>query len=133
MVKELKYRTDYDHTCSFHLHLGNVPRTASFITTFTKLTLGVQDEIFSMFNLYKKYNFRYKNKNYSAPFDTFKMLSKLDKSINSKNLIENFDTIFTYLSEGHSIGNYGDNGDLSQVNHHPKDPNGNQKWNIHSR
>jgi hypothetical protein len=133
VVKELKYRTDYNHTCSFHLHLGNVPRTASFITAFTKLTLGVQDEIFSMFNLYKKYNFRYKNKNYSAPFNTFKMLSKLDKSINSKNLIENFDTIFTYLSEGYTLASFGDKGDLSQIHHHPKDPNGNQKWNVNTR
>jgi hypothetical protein len=133
VVKELEYRTEYNDTCSFHLHLGNIPRTAGFITAFTKLSLGIQDEIFSMFNLYKKYNFRYKNKNYSAPFDTFKMLNKLDKNINSKNLIENFNTIFTYLSEGHTLQNYGDNGDLSKVNYHPKDPNGNQKWNIHTR
>jgi len=129
----LKYRTEYDKSCSFHLHLGNVPRTPEFITAFTKLTLGVQDEIFSMFNLYKKYNFKYKNKNYSAPYDTFNMLNKLDKVITSKNLISNFNTIFTYLSEGYPLEHFKDIGDLSQVNHHPKDPNGSQKWNVNTR
>ena len=56
VVKELEYRTDYNNSCSFHLHLGNIPRTPGFITAFTKLTLGIQDEIFSIFNLYKKYS-----------------------------------------------------------------------------
>ena len=86
-----------------------------------------------MFNLYKKYNFKYKNKNYSAPFNTYDMMSKLDVVIDNRNIIKNFDTIFTYLSEGHSLSNYGDNGDLSQVHYHPKDHSGNQKWNVHTR
>lgn len=132
-VKELKYRTDYNDTCSMHLHIGNIPRTPEFITAFFKLTLALQDEIFSMFNLYKKYNFRYKNKNYSAPFNTYDILSKLDPVITKDNLIKNFNVIFTELSEGHSLSSYGDRGDLSQVSHHPKDPTGQQKWNIHSR
>ena len=132
-VKELKYRTEYNDTCSMHLHIGNIPRTPEFITAFFKLTLALQDEIFSMFNLYKKYNFKYKNKNYSAPFDTYNILSRLDPVITKDNLIKNFDVIFTELSEGYSLGSYGDRGDLSQVHHHPKDPSGHQKWNIHSR
>ena len=132
-VKELKYRTEYNDTCSMHLHIGNIPRTPEFITAFFKLTLALQDEIFSMFNLYKKYNFKYKNKNYSAPFNTYDILSKLDPVITKDNLIKNFDVIFTELSEGYSLGTYGDRGDLSQVHHHPKDPSGHQKWNIHSR
>ncbi len=132
-VKELKYRTEYNDTCSMHLHIGNIPRTPEFITAFFKLTLALQDEIFSMFNLYKKYNFKYKNKNYSAPFDTYNILSRLDPVITKDNLIKNFDVIFTELSEGYSLASYGDRGDLSQVHHHPKDPSGHQKWNIHSR
>ena len=132
-VKELKYRTEYNDTCSMHLHIGNIPRTPEFITAFFKLTLALQDEIFSMFNLYKKYNFKYKNKNYSAPFNTYDILSRLDPVITKDNLIKNFDVIFTELSEGYSLETYGDRGDLSNVNHHPKDPSGHQKWNIHSR
>ena len=132
-VKELRYRTEYNDTCSMHLHIGNIPRTPEFITAFFKLTLALQDEIFSMFNLYKKYNFKYKNKNYSAPFNTYDILSRLDPVITKDNLIKNFDVIFTELSEGYSLASYGDRGDLSQVHHHPKDPSGHQKWNIHSR
>jgi len=132
-VEELEYRTEYDDTCSMHLHIGNIPRTPEFITAFFKLTLALQDEIFSMFNLYKKYNFKYKNKNYSAPFNTYNILSKLDPVITKDNLIKNFDVIFTELSEGYSLESYGDRGDLSNVQHHLKDPSGNQKWNINSR
>lgn len=132
-VYELNRRTKYDDSCAMHLHLGNVPRTPEFLTAFFKLTLGVQDEIFKMFNLYKKYNFKYKNKNYSAPYDTFRLLSKLDPVITDKNLIKNFDVIFTELSEGYPLRNFGDTGDLSKIDHHPRDPHGNQKWNISSR
>jgi hypothetical protein len=133
IAEQLKYRTTYDDSCSLHLHIGNIPRTPSFITAFMKVTLATQDEIFSLFNLYKKYNFKYKNKNYAAPYNTFDLLNQLDPVINERNLIDNFDNIFKYLSNGYRLRDLGDNGDLSKVTHHPQDPSGNQKWNITNR
>ena len=131
-IKELKLRTEYDDSCSLHMHIGGMPRTKEFITAFFKVTLGVQDEIFKMFNLYKKYNFGYKNKNYCAPFNTFKILSELDSNIDGINIDRNFDVIFKYLSGGNRLLDYGSN-DIGVVKSHPNDPNGNQKWNIKQR
>jgi len=132
ILKVLKERTEYnDDTCSLHLHLGNVPRTKEFILAFFKVGMKIQDEIFEMFPLYKKYNYHIKNKNYSAPLPTFEILSQLDPSINSSNIDENFGVLYKYLSMGQDFKSV-DN-DLNNVLSHPADPNGNQKWNIKFR
>lgn len=132
-VKELKHRTEFDKNCALHLHLGNIPRTESFITAFMRVTLAIQDDLFSMFNLYKKYNFRYKNKNYSAPYNTYEFLNNMDVEINSKNLFRNFDIIFKHLTEGVSLKEYTSSCSLEDVKSHHRDPSGNQKWNIRNR
>ena len=132
ILSVLKERTLYDDkSCSLHLHLGGVPRTKEFITAFFKVGMSVQDEMFSMFPLYKKYNYGIKNKNYTAPLPTFSILSQLDPVINSENINDNFNVIYKYLSMGESFSNF--NYNLDNVKHHPLDPNGNQKWLIKSR
>jgi hypothetical protein len=123
--------TSYDDTCSFHLHLGNVPRTESFITALFKLSLFIQDDIFKMFPLYKKDNRGYKRKNYTAPLPTVELLSKLDNKITPYNLKSNFSKIFNYLSDGRDYNEY--NKELNSVTSHPNDPNNTRKWNIRSR
>lgn len=131
LLKPLKERTTFNDTCSLHLHLGNIPRTKEFILAFFKLTCMVQDEIFAMFPIYKKYNFRIKNKNYSAPYPTFDLMSRMDPVINTNNINENFNILYTFLSEGQDFSEV--NYDLKNVNFHPRDPEGTQKWNIHTR
>lgn len=133
MIKELNKRTEYDDNCSLHLHIGNVPRTMSFILAFYKVTCMIQDSIFEMFPLYKKYNFGFKNKNYAAPYDALDKFSKMDSVINSNNLINNFDILFKELSGGYGLRNYEDDGSLQKVTHHVNDPQGNHKWNVKSR
>ena len=132
ILKELKKRTSYsDETCSLHLHLGNIPRTKEFILAFFKVSMKIQDEMFQMFPLYKKYNYHIKNKNYSAPLPTFEILSQLDPIIDSRNIDENFGILYKYLSMGQDFKSVGNN--LENVLSHPADPNGNQKWNVKSR
>ena len=132
ILKELKKRTSYsDETCSLHLHLGNIPRTKEFILAFFKIGMKIQDEIFQMFPLYKKYNYHIKNKNYSAPLPTFEILSQLDPIINSDNIDINFGVLYKYLSMGQDFKSVGSS--LDNVHSHPADPNGNQKWNIRPR
>jgi hypothetical protein len=121
----------YDDTCALHLHIGNIPRTKEFILAFFKMTMYIQDDIFQMFPLYKKYNFKLKNKNYSKPYPTYDLLSKMDSSIKNNNIDYNFNVLFEYLTEGVSFSEY-DN-DLNNVHSHPSDTNGNQKWNIKKR
>ena len=131
VTKVLKDRTVYDDSCALHMHIGNVPRTKEFILAFFKLTAYIQDDIFDLFPLYKKYNFRIKNKNYSKPYPVFDLMSKMDSSITSVNLDKNFNVLFEYLTEGVSFSSYGC--DLNNVNTHPSDEGGNQKWNIKRR
>lgn len=132
ILKVLKERTEYnDDTCSLHLHLGNIPRTKEFILAFFKVGMKIQDEMFQMFPLYKKYNYHIKNKNYSAPLPTFEILSQLDSVINSNNIDENFGVLYKYLSMGQDFKSVGNS--LENVFSHPADPNGNQKWNVKPR
>jgi len=132
ILKVLKERTEYsDETCSLHLHLGNVPRTKEFILAFFKVGMRIQDEIFQMFPLYKKYNYHIKNKNYSAPLPTFEILSQLDPVITSDNIDINFGVLYKYLSMGQDFKSVGN--DLENVLSHPADPNGNQKWLVKCR
>ena len=132
ILKELKKRTSYsDETCSLHLHLGNIPRTKEFILAFFKVGMKIQDEMFQMFPLYKKYNYHIKNKNYSAPLPTFEILSQLDPIIDSRNIDENFGILYKYLSMGQDFKSVENS--LDNVLNHPADPNGNHKWNVKTR
>jgi len=65
VCKELENRTEFNNSCALHLHIGGIPRTPEFILAFLKLSSWLQDDIFSLFPLYKKYNMGIKNKNYS--------------------------------------------------------------------
>lgn len=126
ITKILENRTIYDNSCSLHQHIGNIPRTKEFILAFFKLTCAVQNEIFEMFPLFKKYNFKVKNKNYSKPYPIYDLLSQMDSVINKTNIDENFNVLYQYLSEGQNFNDLENN--LDNVNFHPNDPNGNQKW-----
>ncbi len=130
-VNILKDRTSFNDNCALHLHIGNIPRTPEFLLAFMVTTFHIQNEIFELFPLYKKYNFGYKNKNYAAPYPTEMLLSKLDPVITPENITKNFEIIFQFLSEGASFKMY--NNDLSQVVAHPNNPGNNQKWNVHTR
>lgn len=133
-VKELNKRTIYDNSCSMHLHIGNIPRTPAFILAFYKVISFYQDEIFSMFPLYKKYNFEVKRKNYSKEFPVNKLNFIMDPSIdedNTSSLNKNFNVLFSHLADRTSFYDY--DCDLKNVHSHPADQNGNQKWNIKNR
>jgi hypothetical protein len=132
ICKSLSKRTEFNNSCSFHLHIGNIPRTPQFILAFLKVSSFVQNDIYSMFPLYKQYNMGIKNKNYSKPYDMFDLFSKLDSVINEQNINKNFNVLFKFLaSEKASFSDYAN--DLNLVCSHPSDPNGNQKWNVNTR
>ncbi len=132
ICKELKQRTTFNNSCALHLHIGGVPRTPEFILAFLKLSSWLQNDIFTLFPLYKKYNMGIKNKNYSKPYDLFEIFSKLDPVINSSNINKNFDVLFSFLtSKKATFADY--NNDLNKVEVHPLDPSTHQKWNINTR
>lgn len=132
ICKTLNERTEFNNSCSFHLHIGNVPRTPEFILAFLKVSSFVQNDIYSMFPLYKQYNMGIKNKNYSKPYDMFDIFNKLDSVIDKSNINKNFDVLFKFLASNKaSFADY--RNDLGNVESHPLDPSGNQKWNVNTR
>jgi len=55
----------------------------------------------------------------------------MNSVIDSNNIDENFNVLYNFLSEGQSFDEVGC--DLRNVKFHPRDPEGTQKWNIHTR
>lgn len=123
--------TKYDKNCSLHLHIGNVPRTKEFFLALFKTLSLLQDSMFEMFPIYKKYNFGVKRKNYTKPFPTTNLLASMDSEITKDNIDSNFNVLYQFLSMGQSFSEVGN--DLANVKHHPSDPRGKSKWNIKSR
>jgi len=130
-VKQLKKRTLYDETCALHLHIGNIPRTEEFFIAAFRVLTVIQDSIFELFPLYKKYNYGVKRKHYTKPLPINSTILKMDGVIDNKNIKKNFEVLYSFLSMGRSYQNEG--GDLSNIHSHPSDPEGTSKWNIKTR
>src|SRR4030042_2531301 len=130
-VVELKKYTSYDRDCSLHFHIGNIPRTEEFFLAVWKVLCTLENPMFGLFPLYKKYNFGVKKKHYTRPLPVAETMFLMDKVINKANTKENFGILYNYLSMGQSYSAVSNT--LSNVTAHPSDPHGNSKWNIRSR
>lgn len=130
--KGLSKYTSNDKSCSLHLHIGGIPRTEKFIIALFRVLSCVQDDIYSLFPLYKRDNLEVKRQNYTKEIPFSKILGQMDSEITDENMLYNFNKIYTYLSGGYSLN---DNGfkNLDSVTHHPSDPRGTSKWYIKSR
>jgi hypothetical protein len=128
---ELTKRTLTDDNCSLHVHVGGIPRTMEYLTALFKVLCLVEDEVYDMFPSYKKNNRGFKRKNYTKPLPSLEIFQKFDRVINSKNIKNNFDHIFRYLSGGQSFSN--NYVDLDQVSGHPSDTRGTRKWAVSAR
>lgn len=131
ITKLLNDYTTFDNSCSLHMHIGNIPRTESFILALFKVLCNVENDFYKMFPLYKRINGGYKKKNYTSPLPAVNLLSKMDSKITSENMTTNFSILFEYLSNGISYSEY--NNKLENVYSHPYDPDNNRKWNVSSR
>lgn len=132
ICKELEKRVSYDETCSLHLHLGNIPREPAFLIAFFKVVLGLQDEIFELFPIYKKYNFGFKRKSYTKPFNTFYFLESFLKGADQTTINNNMDVLLKFLTDGgYDFSNY--DYDMQNIDCHPSDPKNKSKWNVIAR
>lgn len=128
--KVLNKYTEYDKTCALHIHIGNIPRTQEFLLAFFKMTHYLQNDMFKLFPLYKKYNLGVKRKHYTKPLPDY-VAASLDRTINADNIDDNFNELYKWLSGGQSyVGNFDS---IDDVKYHPSDRNANRKWNIKSR
>jgi len=130
-IKELSKRTTYNDDCSLHLHIGNIPRTEEFFLALYKMLVLMEQPMYELFPVYKKYNYGVKRKHYTKPFSLNETIYLMDPVINKSNIKQNFSVLYNYLSMGQ---NYSDReSDLKNVHSHPSDPNGDSKWNIRTR
>lgn len=131
-VKALDKFTELDESCSLHVHIGNIPRTKEFIMALFKLLIILQDEFYSLFPLYKRYNLGIKRKKYTAEYNAVNYLTSFHKDLNdTDNLNGAFSSLFIELSGGYNFAEY--KYDLNNISYHPADSAGNSKWYIKSR
>jgi hypothetical protein len=130
-IVELRKYTSYDKDCSLHFHIGNIPRTEEFFLAVWKVLCTLENPMFGLFPLYKKYNFGVKRKHYTKPLPIVETLFQMDKVITKDNIKSNFGILYNYLSMGQPYSSV--KNDLNNVMSHPSDPHGNSKWNIRSR
>jgi len=125
--KELQKRNYIDIKCSYHLHLGNLPKERVYLVALYMLCYRIQDDIFKMFPFYKLDPRGIKRKNYCQKLEKLGIFSlqspikeDYDQFVNTV-----YHKIFEFLSEGHN----GDENINRRTHRHPID----QKWNRHSR
>lgn len=129
--KELAKRTTHNEDCSLHIHFGGIPRTEEYLISLFKILCMVQDDMFSLFPLYKKENYGIKRKCYTKPLPVLDVYAAMDTKITSeKDIKNNFGEIYKYLSMG---GDYNNFSNLDEVTCHPADPEARSKWNIKTR
>jgi hypothetical protein len=131
-LKQLARRTEYDENCALHIHIGNMPRTESFMVALMRVLFLIQDDMFALFPIYKKYNFGVKRKHYTKPYSYQDTVFNFDKVITPAKVKENFGHLYSFLTMDYN--SYKDVGsDIGNVHSHPSDPHGTAKWNIKSR
>lgn len=136
ICEELTNRCTLDYKCSFHLHLGGLNVTMANTVAAYKLFYYIQDELLSLFPLYKQEDFKITEKNYCKLLLGYPLLfGKLDL-IDKFNVILGFlntlnNDSFTLNTKAYVDKNFTDS-KITNL-HHYIDPGNNAKWNVYSR
>jgi hypothetical protein len=99
----LAERTNTDIKCSFHIHLGTLPKDRLFITALYALSIRIQDEMFTMFPYYKTAWEGIKKQNYNQKvrkLGTGLMKKDMTKEQFTQYVDEAYYRIFTFLNDG---------------------------------
>ncbi len=129
-LRLLGRKTRVDSKCAIHYHVGNIPRTKEFVTSFWITISLIQDELFKLQSSYKRDNRGFKQKDYSKPLPNLLRTFEKDLSV-KENLQKAYGEIMGHLSMGHYDKN--NPPELDDVHYHPADPNGSQKWHVKTR
>lgn len=128
--RELEYRTEFDYSCSMHVHVGGIKRTATDVMALYKMMTMVQEDVYEYFPPYKKKNNGMKRQDYTAPLP--KNLSmKMNYANKTKASIKEDMSQLIYHMSGH-YGGY-ENLNLEDVEYHPYDRSNDRKWNMTAR
>ncbi len=125
----LQERTSFDSKCSMHLHVGNVPKDELFILAMYKLIYMVQNELLTMFPLYKTHpngkNYAKKLSNSYVP-KTIPNFRNLTKDELQEYISASFNRVYFFASDGKYPGR---EYNRTKLRH----PVTGSKWNISSR
>jgi len=101
--KELQKRNQIDIRCSYHIHLGNLPKERVYLVALYMLCYQIQDDIFKMFPYYKLDHRGIKRKNYCQKLKKMSIYSLKDQSKEGYDQFVDvvYNRIFEFLSEGH--------------------------------
>lgn len=97
----LNHFTEADHSCSYHIHFGNLRQDREFVVALYKLITIIQTELFMMFPYYKRDHRGVKNKNYTKPLTN--LVSKFHKTDYNNYIKKSYTAIFEYLNNGEPI------------------------------
>lgn len=136
ICEELTNRCTMDYKCSFHLHLGGLNYTAENTIASYKLFYYLQDELLSLFPLYKTEDYKITEKNYCKKLNAFPNLfqdnkSTLDKFNTVLGFLNSFKPYCNVLNSDAKVFNL-DQETINNLNH-LIDPDNNAKWNVYSR
>jgi hypothetical protein len=103
LSEELCKRTNTDLKCSFHIHLGTLPKDRLFIIALYALGIRIQEELFTMFPYYKTEWKGVKKQNYNQKLrklGTTALRKDMTKAEFTKYVDEGYYRIFTWLNDG---------------------------------
>lgn len=99
-AKQLSQKTLVDHSCSLHIHIGNVPQDRAFIVAYYKLIYQIQNELYELVPGYKVKWQGVKNKNYckALPYLNLYPPKILNKTAYNNYINDCFSLIFSFFS-----------------------------------
>lgn len=130
-VELINKYTSSDFSCSMHVHVGNIPRTESFIVGMFKLMYHIQDDLYDLFPRYKRINTGIKRMCYTAPLSSHLMASLNYECKSDGDVSNDYKKIIHRLSGNNS--SYREYVPLERIKCHPSDPGESSKWNMKER
>lgn len=102
ICNEMTRRCEVDITCSFHIHLGNLPISRNYLVASYILFSKIQDELFKMFPYYKTKPEGIKQKNYCQKLKKLSIypLKDITKEGYKEYVNVVYNKLFTFLTEG---------------------------------
>lgn len=102
IAEEFQKRANVNTDCSYHLHLGNIPKDRVFLCALYILGYKIQDELFQMFPDYKVNWQGIKRKNYCQKLAKRAIHPLKDDSREGFDLFieDTYNKIFEFLSDG---------------------------------
>lgn len=124
---ELNKRCTTDHTCSLHYHIGNVRKDREFIIALYKVYSDIQKDLHKILPFYKTVHIGIKKQNYCQFLNPDLIRNVFDKKKEYKERINiAYNNLYTWILEGRTPDK---NFNRKNMQH----PNGDRKWNLHSR